>query len=214
MNHRDFVVEDHPITREGIRALLSRSDDLEVVGEVASGTDCLSLLDSARPDLVLVDVAIDGADGIELTKQIRVMHPTLRVLVLSAYEEGVYAERAVRAGASGYLAKREAGERLLDAIRTVLDGRIYLSDTLRDRVVGSYLAGNASESSVADLTDRELEVFRHFGHGLTTAEVADAMMLSPKTIETHRVHIKQKLGIDSTNEFIRRAALWTAQNEV
>ncbi len=212
--HRVFVVEDHPITREGIRALLSRSEDLEVVGEATSGPGCLGLLDSARPDLVLVDVAIEGTDGIELTKQIRAVHPSLRVLVLSAYDETVYAERAVRAGASGYLAKREAGERLLAAIRAVLDGRLYLSDDLRDRVVGSYLAGVADEASIADLTDRELEVFRHFGHGLTTAEVADVMMLSPKTIETHRVHIKQKLGLDSTNEFIRRAALWTAQNEV
>ena len=214
MPHRVFVVEDHPVTREGIRALLGQADDLEVVGEAASGPDCLALLGSARPDLVLVDVAIAGSDGIELTKQVRAMRPDLRVLVLSAYDEAVYAERAVRAGASGYLGKGEAGDRLLDAIRTVLDGRLFLSDALRDRVVGSYLTGGPAESAISDLTDRELEVFRHFGHGLTTAEVAEALLLSPKTIETHRVHIKQKLGIASTNEFIRRAALWTAQHEV
>ena len=213
MTHRIFVVEDHPITREGIRALLAQESDLAVVGEATSGPDCLALLDSAQPDLVLVDIAIEGTDGIELTKQIRALYPDLRVLVLSAYDEEVYSERAVRAGARGYLAKHEAGTALIDAIRAVLEGRLYLSDGLRDRVVGSYLSGGPAESDVADLTDRELEVFRLFGRGMTTAQVADAMMLSPKTIETHRVHIKQKLGLESTNEFIRRAALWTADNE-
>lgn len=214
MTHRIFVVEDHPITREGIRAIVAQEPDLTVVGEATNAPDCLALLDAASPDLVIADIAIEGTDGIELTKQIRSLHPDLRILVLSSYDEDVYAERAVRAGARGYLAKHEAGTALLDAIRAVLEDRLYLSESLRERVVGSYLTGGPAESDVADLTDRELEVFRLFGRGLTTSQVADEMMLSPKTIETHRVHIKQKLGLDSTNEFIRRAALWTAQNGV
>lgn len=215
MTYRIFIVEDHPITREGFRALLSPESDLAVVGEAGTAPDALSQIGDANVDLALVDIAIGGSDGIELTKQLRALYPDLKILTVSAYSEAVYAERAVRAGANGYVAKQEAAETLLDAVRAVLDGRLHLSESMRERVVGTYLAGGAAtEPAVSDLTDRELEVFRHFGHGLTTAEVADAMMLSPKTVETHRVHIKQKLGLRTTNEFIQRAALWTAQNEV
>ena len=215
MPRRIFLVEDHPITREGIRALISRTDDLQVVGEAATAPEALALLSSARPELVITDISIGGSDGIELTKQVRALYPDVKVLTLSAYDESVYAERAIRAGSSGYVDKQRAPEVLVEAIHTVLDGRLHLSDALRDRVVGSYLtAGAAPETAVSDLTDRELEVFRHFGHGLTTAEVADAMMLSPKTVETHRVHIKQKMGLKTTNEFVQRATLWTAQNEI
>ena len=215
MSRRIFLVEDHPITREGIRALISRTDDLQVVGEAATAPEALALLSSARPEMVITDISIGGSDGIELTKQVRALYPDVKVLTLSAYDESVYAERAIRAGSSGYVDKQRAPEVLIEAIHTVLDGRLHLSDALRDRVVGSYLtAGAAPETAVSDLTDRELEVFRHFGHGLTTAEVADAMMLSPKTVETHRVHIKQKMGLKTTNEFVQRATLWTAQNEI
>ncbi|MAQ92550.1 hypothetical protein B1759_13805 [Rubrivirga sp. SAORIC476] len=215
MTHRIFLVEDHPITREGLRSLIRSAPDLEVVGEASSGPDAINLIGSAKPDLVLADISIDGSDGIELTKQLKSIEPDLKVLIVSAYPERVYAERAVRAGALGYVAKQEASGVLLDAIRTVLDGRLHLSDEVRDRVVGSYLAaGSPSDSAVSDLTDRELEVFRYFGQGLTTSQVAEAMMLSPKTVETHRVHIKQKLGLSTTNEFVQRATLWTAQNEV
>ena len=215
MSHRIFLVEDHPITREGIHALIRATPDLEVVGEAASGPDAIAAIGEARPDLALVDISIEGSDGIELTKQLRSLYPDLKILAVSAYAEKIYAERAVRAGARGYVAKQEASDTLLEAIRNVLDGRLHLSESVRDRVVGSYLsAGPQNESTVSDLTDRELEVFRLFGQGLTTAEVADAMMLSPKTVETHRVHIKQKLGLKTTNEFVQRATLWTARNEV
>lgn len=215
MTHRIFLVEDHPITREGVRALISQTDDLQVVGEAATAPEALSLLGSAQPQVVVTDISIGGADGIELTKQIRSMYPEIKIVVLSAYEESVYAERAIRAGAHGYVDKRTASSVLVEAIQTVLDGRLHLSDALRDLVVGTYLNDRApSDSTVSDLTDRELEVFRHFGHGLTTAQVADAMMLSPKTVETHRVHIKQKMGLKTTNEFVHRAALWTARNSV
>ena len=215
MTYRIFLVEDHPITREGLYALIGTEPDLSIVGEADTAPDALAKIGDCDPHVALVDIAIGGSDGVELTKQLRALYPDLKILAVSAYAESVYAERIVRAGANGYVAKQEASSTLLDAIRAVLDGRLHLSDKMRERVVGSYLASSAgTESTVADLTDRELEVFRHFGHGLTTAQVAEAMMLSPKTVETHRVHIKQKLGLKATNEFIQRAALWTAQNEV
>ena len=214
MKRRVYIVEDHPITREGFRSLINRTADLEVVGEAGAGPDALAGLEVTDPDAALVDVTIGGSDGIELTKQIHSLYPDIKILVISAHSEAVYAERAVRAGALGYVMKQEDPELILEAIRTVLDGRLHLSDSMRERLVGSYLStSGAAESTVADLTDRELEVYRHFGHGLTTAEVAETMMVSPKTVETHRVHIKQKLGIQTTNEFVQRATLWVAQNE-
>ncbi len=214
MKRRVYIVEDHPITREGFRSLINRTADLEVVGEAGSGPDALAGLEVTQPDGALVDVTIGGSDGIELTKQIHSLYPDIKILVISAHSEAVYAERAVRAGALGYVMKQEDPETILGAVRDVLDGRLHLSDAMRERLVGSYLSTpGATESAVSDLTDRELEVYRHFGHGLTTAEVADTMMVSPKTIETHRVHIKQKLGLQTTNEFVQRATLWVAQSE-
>jgi DNA-binding NarL/FixJ family response regulator len=214
MKRRIYIVEDHPVTREGFRALINRTADLEVVGEAASGPEALAGIEAARPDAALVDVTIGGSDGIELTKQLRAIYPDLQVLVISAHAEAVYAERALGAGARGYIMKQEPPEEILSAVRGVLDGDLHLSDAMRERLVGSYLSGSGpSTSPVADLTDRELEVFRHFGHGLSTVEVAEQMMVSPKTVETHRVHIKQKLGLKTTNEFVQRAALWVARND-
>lgn len=212
MKRRVYVVEDHPVTREGFRTLIDRTTDLKVVGEAGDGPDALAGLGTTEPDVVLLDVSIGGSDGIELTKQIRALYPDLPVLVVSAHSEAVYAERAVRAGAQGYVMKHEAPEVLLEAIRAVLNGRIHLSGAIRERLAASSTP-SAADSAVTALTDRELEVYRHFGHGLTTAEVADAMTVSPKTVETHRVHIKQKLGIQTTNEFVQRATLWVARDE-
>ena len=213
MKRRVFLVEDHPITREGFRAVIDRTSDLEVAGEAADGPTAIDRIEAAAPDIVVIDVMIDGSDGIEVTKQIRSLHPDLPVLVVSGLSETVYGERALRAGAQGYLMKQTPPEAFLTAIRTVLDGHVSLSPALRERLLGSYLsASGPSTSALDDLTDRELEVFRQFGHGLTTAEVAEAMMVSPKTVETHRVHIKQKLGIRTTNEFVQRAALWVARD--
>ncbi|MDT0630691.1 response regulator transcription factor [Rubrivirga sp. S365] len=214
MKRRVYLVEDHPVTREGLRALVDKTADLAVVGESGAGADVLDGIERTSPDVAVVDITIAGTDGIELTKQIRAVYPDLPVLVLSAHAETVYAERAVRAGARGYVMKQEPPGVLLAAIRSVLDGDLHLSDAMRDRVVGSYLTSSAPASSAVDeLTDRELEVFRHFGHGMTTVQVADVMMVSPKTVETHRVHVKQKLGIETTNEFVQRATLWVSQND-
>lgn len=212
MKRRIFLVEDHPITREGLRTVIDRTPDLKVVGEAVDGPGALAGIRETAPDLVLLDLMIGGSDGIEVTKQVRAVHPDLPILVVSAHSEVVYAERAIRAGAQGYLMKQEPPDRLLTAARSVLDGHVHLSPTMRERLVDADLAASGSTgTAMGDLTDRELEVFRQFGLGLTTAEVADAMTVSPKTIETHRVHIKQKLGIRTTNEFIQRATLWVAR---
>lgn len=213
MRRRVLLVEDHPIALEGLRALIAREPDLEIVGEASSASDALHVLDRQTVDLMLVDVTIAGGDGIELTKSVRAMHPEVPVLVISAHDESVYAERAVRAGASGYVMKTEAPELFLVAIREALAGRLFLSPTMRQRLLGHYLAGDAnpaSASPVALLTDRELEVYGHFGRGLSTSQVAELMTVSPKTVETHRVNIKRKLSIENTNELVRRAALWVA----
>lgn len=207
---RIFLVEDHPITREGLRALFDRTPDLEVAGEADSGPAALDALGHGLPDLLLVDVAIRGGDGIEFTKQVRALYPDLPILVLSAHNEALYAERAVRAGATGYVMKMTAPEALLGAIRDVLDGRLHLSPAVQERLLGRHLGneGPPPASLLHALTDRELEVFGHFGRGLSTGEVAETMMISPKTVETHRVHIKEKLGLRTTSEFVQRAALW------
>ena len=212
--HRVVLIEDHPVTLEGLRSLFDREPDLDVVGMATSVPEALDLLARLSPALALIDVRIDGGDGIELTKNVKALYPDLIVLILSAHDEAVYAERAVRAGAAGFVMKTERSEVILAAVRDALDGRLHLSDTMREKLLDHYLAADGTDarttSPVALLTDRELEVFGHFGRGLTTSQVADAMMVSPKTVETHRVHIKRKLGIPTTNDLIRQATLWVA----
>lgn len=211
-SYRLVLIEDHPVTLEGLRTLLDREPDLDVVGTAASAPAALDLLARETPDLALIDVRIADGDGIELTKNVKALYPDLAVLILSARDESVYAERAVRAGAAGFVMKTETTAVILAAVRNALDGRLYLSESMRERLLGHYLAagGNDAQSAspVALLTDRELETFGHFGRGLSTAEVAHAMMVSPKTVETHRVHIKRKLSITTTNDLVRQATLW------
>lgn len=219
MTHRVLLVEDHPITVEGLVALLAREPDLTVAATVTSAPEALDALGAATEagapiHLALVDVRLDGGDGIELTKSVKACYPDLPVLVLSTFDESVYAERAVRAGATGYVMKTSGADELLAAVRDALAGRLYLSPSMRDRLLHHYLdgAGAGAASPVALLTDREMEVFTHFGRGLSTAQAAESMMVSPKTVETHRVHIKRKLGVETPNELVRVAALWVAAN--
>ncbi len=209
MLQRVLLVEDHPIALAGLRAMLDAEPDLSVVGEAVSAPGALDRLRETDVDLVVTDVRIEGSDGIELTKSIRALWPALPVLVLSAHDEAIYAERAIRAGASGYVMKTEPAAVIRHAIQEALAGRVYLSSPMREHIVETYRAGG-SAAPLAVLTDRELEVYGHFGHGLTTAQVAETMLVSPKTVESHRVNIKRKLGIETTNEFMQRASLWAA----
>ena len=212
---RIFLVEDHPVMREGYASLLARTPDLEVVGEAADATEALAKLGDARPDLALVDLALPGTSGLELIRQLRAFHPNLKVLVVSAHSETLYAERALRAGAQGYVMKDEPPMAIVEAARNVLAGRLHLSADMHERLLHLAVDGGAGASDpVQTLSNRELEVFRHLGRGLSTREIAEALFLSPKTVETYRANIKSKLSIKTAPELIQRATLWVQSLEL
>jgi DNA-binding NarL/FixJ family response regulator len=204
------VVDDHPIVRQGIRTLLEQQEDLRISGEAGSHREALSAIDRAKPDAVIVDISLDGSDGLELTKTLRSRHPDLPILVMSMHDESLYAERVLRAGGNGYLMKQEVASKVVDAVRAVLAGKIYLSERVGQKVLHAATGPSPfAESPVAPLSDRELEVYRLVGRGKSTREISEALGLSVKTIETHRAHIKEKLGLRNAVELVRSAAQWT-----
>ena len=209
MAHRIFLVEDHPVMREGYVSLLNAEPDLHVCAEASSAEEGFELAVDLEFDIAIVDLSLPGVNGVEFIKRLRSLDPDVKVLVVSAHDEALYAERALRAGARGYLMKHESARQFVTAVRTVLDGELYLSDSLQTRFLQDRF-GHATESTPAieRLTDRELEVFEHFGRGQSTREVAEALGLSLKTIESHRANIKNKLGIDRAAEFMQRAVVW------
>lgn len=210
MAYRIFVVEDHPIVREGYASIIAREPDLELCGEAEDGLAALERIQEAQPDLALIDISLPGMGGLELIKQLKSVCPDIRLLVVSGHDEDMYAERALRAGASGYLMKQEAGRIIVKAIHRVLNGQLFVNDHLRNIFLSRYLdrSNENTPSSVDLLSDRELEVFQLLGRGLTTQEIADTMHISTKTVVTHRTSIKQKLNVDSSAELTRRAVLW------
>lgn len=205
-----LIVDDHPLLRRGVAALIRTEPDLDVCGEAATSAAALEAIREHPPDLVLVDLTLEGSDGLSLIKEMKARHPTIPALVLSMYDEAVYAERALRAGARGYVSKLQLDDTLLAAIRRVLNGETYLSETARARFAEKFLGGATLEKDplLAELTDRELEVFRLIGTGQSTREIAQHLHLSVKTIESYREHIKQKLTLGSGAELVRRATLW------
>ena len=209
MTHRIFLVEDHPVMREGYASLLNAEPDLAVCAVAASAEEAFGIAADLTFDLAIVDLSLPGVNGVELVKRLRALDPDVQVLVVSGHDESLYAERVMQAGARGYLMKHESAPLFVSAVRTVLDGGVYLSEAMRARFLSDRLGRGTSDSGlVASLTDRELEVFDQFGQGKSTHEVADALGLSHKTIESHRVNIKRKLGITSAAEFLKRAVLW------
>ena len=202
-----FLVDDHPIVRQGLAQLINNEVDLAVVGEGEDAYGSLRMIREARPDLVLVDVSLKNSDGIELVKELKTQFPDLPVLVLSMHDESLYTERALRAGASGYIMKQEAPEALLSAIRTVLSGNVYTSAKMGAALLQRMVGGkkNKGDLPMDRLTDRELEVFRMIGAGKSVKEIAESLFLSVKTIEAHREHIKEKLNIKSSAELLRFA---------
>ena len=204
---RVFVVDDHPIVRQGLAQLISSEADLVVCGQGEDAYQSLRAIKEAKPDLALVDVSLKDSDGIELLKELRSAVPELPVLILSMHDESLYAERALRAGARGYIMKQEAPQTLLSAIRKVLSGDVYVSEkmsaTLLQRIVGGRKAGG--DLPMDRLTDRELEIFRMIGAGQSVKEIADKLCLSVKTVEAHREHIKEKLKLKSSAELLRFA---------
>jgi DNA-binding NarL/FixJ family response regulator len=207
---RILVVDDHPIVRQGLALLINREPDLVVCGEAEEATGAMHVLASARPDVLIVDISLTGPDGLDLLKTIRTIHPTLPVLILSMHDESIYAERALRAGANGYIMKQEATEKVLVAVRRILSGEIYVSDRIANKMLKHYItgAGTLRNSSIADLSDRELEVFRLIGEGHGTRQIAEELHLSIKTVESYQAHIKEKLSLRSARELMQHAIQW------
>jgi DNA-binding NarL/FixJ family response regulator len=210
MANHVFLVEDHPISRRGLEAILDAELDLKVCGEAGTAAEARDKIPEADPDLVLVDLSLATGSGLELIKNLQNRRPELPLLVVSMHDEVLYALRCVRAGARGYVMKRRASETLLDAVRQVLDGRIYLSEEMKKRVNQGLEERSEApvESPLDALSDRELQIFECLGDGLKTSEIAEQIHLSPKTVSSHQSRIKNKLGIDSTPKLRRWAAIW------
>lgn len=207
---RILIVDDHPIVRQGVRHVIEQEADLRVVAEAESAGEALQALQSAKPELAIVDISLKGTDGIELTKWIRAQDERMPILIMSMHDESIYAERVLRAGANGYLMKAEVSENLIGAVRRVLRGEIYLSEKVGQNILHEVSGRSTSieESPMKQLSDRELEVFRLIGQGMGTREIASLLHLSIKTIETYRSHIKDKLGLASATQLVRYAAQW------
>ena len=210
-----FIVDDHPIVRQGLALLINREADLAVCGDAEEAGAALQRIVSLAPDIVLVDISLSGPDGIDLLKSIRSHDHRLPVLMLSMLDETLYAERALRAGANGYIMKQEATEKVLIAIRRILGGEIYLSDRMSNLLLHHFVAGAPvhTESTVAGLTDRELEVFRLIGEGHGTRQIAEELHISVKTVESHQARIKEKLSIRNARELVQRAIQWTIREK-
>jgi DNA-binding NarL/FixJ family response regulator len=208
--HRIVIVDDHPIVRQGLAQLIDQEDDLHICGQAEDAHEAMRAIRELNPDLVIVDISLRTTSGIDLIKDIKTQFPALPVLTLSMHDEALYAERALRAGARGYIMKQEAPEEVVAAIRRVLAGTTYVSQGMAAKMVNKIVAGPGEEgaSPVDRLSDRELEVFRLIGEGYGTREMAEKLYLSVKTIETYRAHIKEKLNLQDANQLLRAAIRW------
>ena len=209
---RILIVDDHPIVRQGLKQLIDQQADLVVCAEAGGVREALGAIAASKPDAAVVDLVLGDASGIELIKDIKARHPDVAILALSVHDEALYAERTLRAGAHGYIMKEGTTGELVTALRRVLAGTVYLSEKMTSAMVRQLVAGArpALAYSIDRLTDRELEVFELIGRGKSTREIAEALHLSPKTIETHCAHIKEKLGLKNHLDLVRRAVDWQA----
>lgn len=210
MGQRIFIVEDHPVMRQGYEFLIGQDLGLEICGGTGAADEARLQVPEVNPDLVIVDLAIKGGSGLDLIKDLKAQLPDLRVLVVSMYDESLYADRVIQAGARGYLMKNQAHDRVNEAIHKVLDGGIYLSQAMRDEMLLKRVgrSKDSAGSPVDQLSDRELEVFEFLGQGLSTREIAEHLMLSTKTVNSYRLRLREKLGIDTNAELRRRAVIW------
>lgn len=208
--HRILLVDDHPIVRQGLAEMLNHERDLEVCGTAEDVLHALEAIDKLHPDLVIADISLRGSNGIELLKAVKLRFPKTLVLVLSMHDESLYAVRALRAGAAGYIMKQEATERVLVALRQVLAGEIYLSERMEKKMMHQLVGGRTARtgSPIEDLSDRELEIFGLIGQGHGTRKIAEELHLSIKTIESHRAHIKEKLNLQNATELVQHAIQW------
>ena len=213
---RVFIVDDHPLVREGLANLINQQPDLVVCGQAEDAAQTLAGIGASRAELALIDISLKTASGLELVKDLKVHHPNVALIVLSMHDEMLYAERAIRAGARGYVMKRETTKEVLTAIRRVLQGDVYVSErvvSLMARRLGSPRKASAS-SPVEQLSDRELEIFRLLGQGRTTSQIAADLHLSLKTVQAYCARAKDKFGVDSLTELLRAAIRWEDASHV
>ena len=211
---RILIVDDHPTMRDGLAARISNEPDLAICGEAEDVDEALRLVGELNPDLVMIDISLKTGHGIDLIKQVRARHSKTKMLVHSMYEESVYAERALQAGALGYLSKQTSSETMIDAIRTVLAGKTYLSPEMTDRVVKSRVGGmiEPGKSPIESLSDRELEVFTLIGQAQKSSAIATKLHVSIHTIDTYREKLKIKLNLANSTELNRYAVQWVLEN--
>ncbi len=211
--HKVLIVDDHPIVRHGLGELIARQPDLEMCGEAADAAEALRQVETNRPDVAVVDISLDDDNGIELVEQIRALYPEVKMLVSSMHDEKTFAGRAMRAGALGYINKRESIRKVVDAVRQVLRGEIYLSPQMAKTLLHRAAVGEPLDHDPIDtLSNRELEVFEMIGQGLNTQQIARKLRLSPRTIESHRKNIKTKLNLPNSAQLSRSAFQWVQEN--
>lgn len=208
---RVLLIDDHPITCHGVAALINQQPDMTVVGQARSSARGLELVEKLDPHLAVVDISLNGTSGIEFVKNALSMRPRLLVLMMSMYDELLYAPRAFRAGARGYIMKHEASDKILTAIRQIIDGKAYISSRLKDELAGRMLTNPSHEveDAVQQLSDREMEVFELIGDGYTTRQIAERLNLSVKTIDSYREHLKTKLHVADAPDLLQHAIRWT-----
>lgn len=204
-----FLVDDHPLVREWLTNLINEQSDLTVCGEAESGPQAMQAMLALKPDVAIVDISLKDSSGIELVKDLKQTAPGIAVLVLSMHEEAHYAERALRAGARGYVMKRETTRKVISAIRKVLAGEMYISEEIAAALASQYVTGKGpNDSSIAQLSDRELEVFELLGQGRGTRQIAEVLRVSVKTVQAYCARIKEKLNLTSATELLREAVRW------
>ena len=213
---RVLLVDDHPVTRQGVAVLINQESDLVVCGEASSAPAAIELVQKENPDLAIVDITLKTTSGIELLKNMRALAPQMPVLVMSMHDESLYAERALRAGAMGYIMKHEASDKVLQAIRQVLSGELFLSDKMKEKMLHRLVHNRKEEVvfSMDTLSDREMEVFQLIGNGYSTRQIAQQLNLSVKTIDSYREHLKVKLGLKAGADLVRHAIQWVRSEAV
>ncbi len=210
-----LIVDDHPVFRAGLTALVNLESDLAIAGEAHDAIQAMSAIESLRPDLVLMDMSLPGKSGLELLKDVRAMHPGLPVLIISMHDEAIYAERVLKAGGRGYIMKQAGPDKVIEAVRRVLEGRVFVSERISAQILDAMSDSRGksvgSGASTSKLTDREFEVLGLIGQGKEPNEIARLLHLSIKTVDTHRGHIKEKLGLRNGTELIHYATRWVVE---
>jgi DNA-binding NarL/FixJ family response regulator len=212
-----LVVDDHPLLREGVASVLEAEGDLEVCGKAGSAEEALELVKNTKPDLILTDLTLPGKSGLELIKDLKVLHSHIPVLAMSMHDEMIYAERVLKSGGRGYIMKESASDSVVDAIRKVLDGGIFVSRAVTDHflnTMSSGVKGSKASFPIERLTDRELEIFELIGLGKSSQCIADQMHISPRTVDAHRAHIREKFGFADSTELTRYAVRWTESGSI